>query len=368
MPTLFPFKNQKPHKHFKITPEQTHYFKSFCVALALVVFGIGINRLFTPYSEVAASSSLINEYPVPLLDYGLGSITTGPDGKIWFTNANSIGKMNTSGVIKAQYTVNPNNSGVDSIAAGPDGNIWFGYGNGSPNPGIAKLSTSGSTIIRYPAASSGVASTGYIINGPGGELWFTGTDGSGNPIIGSITTSGTIAVYTVPSGVNLNGQITQGSDGNIWFAGSDTSGNGLVGKMTPSGSFTTYSLPSAYPYTGDGIATGSDGNVWIIASDSSGAQYVANVTTSGSFTDYALPSACAGALSISAGPESDVWVGCVNNVNYDSSTFDSVTTSGSITAHALTPGTSLGINDIATDSSGNIWYVDHAGKIGELTP
>jgi virginiamycin B lyase len=60
-------------------------------------------------------------FPVP----GVGAITTGPDGALWFTNdispINHIGRMTTAGVV----TEFPAPTVPYGIGTGPDGALWF---------------------------------------------------------------------------------------------------------------------------------------------------------------------------------------------------------------------------------------------------
>jgi streptogramin lyase len=66
------------------------------------------------------------EYALSTVGAGPGSITSGPDGNLWFTEAgaNSIGRINTAGQ-KTDFVVPTYNSSLTSIATGPDGNLWF---------------------------------------------------------------------------------------------------------------------------------------------------------------------------------------------------------------------------------------------------
>ena len=88
--------------------------------------------------------------------YGMDApegVTTGPDGALWFTNANnnSIGRITTAGVV-TNYT----GTGIDaprSITTGPDGALWF---TNWYNSSIGRITTAGvvsnytGTGIDYP--------------------------------------------------------------------------------------------------------------------------------------------------------------------------------------------------------------------------
>jgi len=117
---------------------------------------------------------------------GMLSITAGPDGALWFTNAgygnNSIGRITTAGVV-TNYT----DSSIDDpegITAGPDGSLWFTKGNSS----IGRITTAGKVTNYAVTPESGPYG---ITVGPDGALWFTG---DGNNSIGRITTPATISL------------------------------------------------------------------------------------------------------------------------------------------------------------------------------
>lgn len=57
------------------------------------------------------------------------AITAGPDGNLWFTNSNSIGRVTPGGVVSIFTDSRFRSPGA--IAAGPDGNVWFTNGYNS---------------------------------------------------------------------------------------------------------------------------------------------------------------------------------------------------------------------------------------------
>jgi len=60
------------------------------------------------------------------------AITVGPDGALWFIEANKIGRFTTSGVL-TEYPV-PSGDGL-GITTGPDGALWFTEGGSSGKVG-----------------------------------------------------------------------------------------------------------------------------------------------------------------------------------------------------------------------------------------
>ena len=85
------------------------------------------------------TSGAITEYTIPEAQSSLGGITTGPDGAVWFTELTKtvpglfglpewtspkIARMTTTGAI-TEYAVPTANSFPESITTGPDGAMWF---------------------------------------------------------------------------------------------------------------------------------------------------------------------------------------------------------------------------------------------------
>src|SRR5262245_9317584 len=72
----------------------------------------------------------VTEFPLPIIDT-LSSrpegITRGPDGNLWFTEAdgNRIGRITPAGVVTQFSAGLTPNSQPAEITAGPDGNLWF---------------------------------------------------------------------------------------------------------------------------------------------------------------------------------------------------------------------------------------------------
>jgi virginiamycin B lyase len=151
-------------------------------------------------------------------------IIAGPDGNIWFTEAdgNKIGRSTLSGVI-TELSLPTSSSRPESIAAGPDGNLWFTEAEGNKIGCISPLGT----ISEFPLPVAG-SHPSNITAGPDGRLWFTE---SGNNRVGRITSYGTItefAVHTAAAGLD---DIVAGLDGNLWF----TEGDGKVATLPAGG-------------------------------------------------------------------------------------------------------------------------------------
>jgi streptogramin lyase len=252
------------------------------------------------------TSGTITQFPLPAVGNSPGNVTFGPDGALWFdlyygnfgvTGTDVIGRMTTAGAV-TQYPLSvPTGcyivAGIGNITPGPDGALWFAVpyenlsGNGCADY-IGRITTSG-TITEYPLQTPGSGPFG-ITTGPDGALWFT-EDGGGEacgpstcvatapfPGIGRITTSGTITEYPLPNPLDTPGMIAVGPDGALWF--------------TESGS-------CAYPNPNNCVSLAPD--------------KIGRITTSGALTEYPISTANAGTFGIAAGPDGAMWFTESNN-------------------------------------------------------
>jgi hypothetical protein len=173
----------------------------------------------------------ITEYPTPTAGANPYSITAGPAGNLWFTEAHvgKIGRINPTNYAITEFAV-PSGSNPNRITVGPDGNLWYTeYG-------------------------------GYI---------------------GRINPNNTSDIYdfAVPT---RPGGITSGLDGNLWYTANGGTG-GKIGVFNPTThQATEYPIPYTPPPGGDqaiGICVDSVGNRWFCdrATNAIGAQYVQNL-------------------------------------------------------------------------------------------
>ena len=179
--------------------------------------------MLAAFSNVAAQSLPITEFPLPNSGSDPTAIVAGPDGNLWFTEAfagNRIGRITPDGVL-TEFTVPTAGSQPLGITAGPDGNLWFTeiWGNQ-----IGRITPAG-VITEFPL-TPGTGPYG-ITTGPDGNIWFTRAGGNG---IGRITQSGVATEFAGEDPGTPRG-ITAGADGNLWFAAE----GGAIGRVAPSG-------------------------------------------------------------------------------------------------------------------------------------
>lgn len=213
----------------------------------------GINEIgrLNPSQVAAGTSQGITEYPVPGATIGqtgggnvaeaADSITTGPDGDLWFTEAGSqkIGVMSTSGAMVNTFPISGTLTGEPyGIVEGPDGVMWFteaGSANriGQVIPAGTTVTVAGNTITYGstsvtefslpPAPTGAYGALWSIAVGPDHNLWFTYGAGSDNAGVGCINIEGYAAQYPAPTpGANPDG-ISVGADGALWFTESNPS-------------------------------------------------------------------------------------------------------------------------------------------------
>ena len=172
----------------------------------------------------------------------VNSLTSGPDGSLWFVDGNKIGKMSTQGTV-AEFVIpaSPGKSSVDlsnaQLSAGGDGNVWFinagalnqitplgnvkavatpngqltslsAAGNGNlwyslipaangplsdrPGPVVARLSSQGITTILPDRAGDSAVPVTAITPAPDGSIWFN----EGNVTLARISSAVTLPILT----------------------------------------------------------------------------------------------------------------------------------------------------------------------------
>ena len=223
--------------------------------------------------------------------------------------------------VAAEYLV-PGSTGLGEITAGPDGNVWFtgATANGGQTGIIGKLTTAGA-IMEFSLGSTVPIG---ISAGPGGDLSFTArarsTGHTQTGTIGKITTAGAVTWTGAYPGTELQG-IALGSDGNVWFAefyGSH------IGKVDSVGHATLYYIGSV---SAAAIAAGPDGGLWF--TEDSGSGGIGRITTAGVVTHFTLPATSA-PKGITAGPDGHLWF-----TEQSSNKIGRITTAGIVTEFAI---------------------------------
>ena len=232
-----------------------------------------------------------------------GGITMGPDGALWFTEigGNKIGRITTSGAVTDQFPILSANAVSHRITTGPDGALWFAEAGADK---IGRITTTGVVTEFNTLAVGGTITAGSapfdIVSGPDGALWFTEIHSNK---IGRITTAGAITEFTVG---NHPSMITAGPDGALWFSESDTeqsSNPNKIGRITTGGSFTEFSPPTDLSKP-QGITVGSDGALWFTEAAGNN---VGRLMTDGTFSELTIPTPGSVPFGIASGPDGNIW-------------------------------------------------------------
>ncbi|MGH9768924.1 MAG: virginiamycin B lyase family protein [Blastocatellia bacterium] len=340
-----------------------------CLRLKFALFSL----LIAPIIAMPAQAINVTEYVVPTANSGLGSITAGPDGALWFTEAtgNKIGRITPGGTI-TEFPLPTANSNPGSIVAGPDGNLWFTEHTPAR---IARITPNG-TITEFPLADSN-AKPYSLVAGKKGPLWYIISPG-GN--IGGITTSGVITEHTYD---NVRAIIAD-NDGNLWvaqnraFASPGPNGGvreqGSITKMTPDGERTMiFSYSAGIPISINGLAVGPDENIWHAT------QYPPLPSTPGP-PSYLPPRPVGGYLSkqTTASPISGISTGELSIFNFitgpdgnfwfltnGATAFGRLTLSGALSFYEF--GNDHSYNGLTVGPDRNFWFTDGARNvIGKL--
>jgi streptogramin lyase len=327
--------------------------------------------------------STFNTFALPTAGSAPSGIVAGPDGNIWFTEANAdkIGQITPSGVV-TEYSIPTPGSSPLSIVVGPDGNLWFTEVNGFQ---IGRITTSG-VVTEFHLPTTGFKPVS-ITAGPDGALWFTemnvnnpSTDlptsqppvfePTSHPIfggkIGRITTTGAVTEFTIPTGADPNGTprgITTGPDGNLWFTERNSGDHPVIGRLSTSGTYTEFVITNVLFSQSGSITVGPDGNLWFTVSDYPA--YVGRITPSGTFTGFGA-FATNQPRDITVGPDGNLWLTNYDQMFGDPATITQVTPAGVITEFPLAD-TAGGAFGITADHNGDLWFTELVGgKIGEV--
>jgi streptogramin lyase len=314
----------------------------------------------------------VTEVVIPSGQSQIVGITSGPDGKLWFTDAGtrSIGKFDpsTGAVTEYRVTLAPAPGLVpQQIVVTPDGQIWFTF-NGSPAIGEFNPRT-GQSTWDFPGSSVDWVSA--LAVGPKGALWFSqggNTFGMLDPRTRNVTT------YHLPAGSGMNGPFAVGRGGNLWY----TTNSFTMGQFNPqTRAVTLHPFPkpplSGYLTQAMALALGSDGNIEFTAtfllpipvdfngSSSGGPRFeVGSINPkTGAFAQHLLPVTLQSPPAIAAGAGGTVWLaGAAPGVVYE------VTPNVATAQQYVLPHFGQGNAQIAGDGDANLWIIS-AGVVGK---
>jgi virginiamycin B lyase len=218
-----------------------------------------------PYGAImrVSTTGTMHQFPLQTMDSDPRGIASGPDGKLWFTEARgAVGNITTDGVIEEANL--PKNNAAFPIAVGPDQNLWFGE---SFNSRIGRVKTdlrSVKTDLRIKIFKLPKKDGPYgIVSGSYGNLYATLAQTAS---VAQINTMGVITAEWALSKGSYPKGIALGSDGNLYVAEFDGSSIGEI-VLTGSKPGMVIEFPTPTPNSGPwGITSGPDGNIWFTES------------------------------------------------------------------------------------------------------
>ncbi len=322
------------------------------------------NPTLPPESAVPSANSLPD------------AITPGPDGNVWFTEANTtnIGQITPSGVVNQILDPGGINDVVPggfgrSIIKGPNGDLWFSANsevNNPPNPEAIEM-TPGGQVVQTVGLPPG--SLPNFAVGPHNNLWFTEYR---NDEISYITPDGHVHQ---PFTINFPAyDIIPDNAGGFWIESSGASGPGqsnMLAHITPNSTDTAIT-ETDYSYQGHGLFRGlaldSNGKLWVGEPGASffygqGSGQIDEIDPStGTMTgSFLTPTPNSQPTSLVAGPDGAVWFteGNANQIGR-------ITPDGIITEYTV-PTPNSGVGGITLGPDGNLWFTEeNANQIGEV--
>ena len=348
-------------------------------------------------SMLSAGAAAASAAPITEFTSGLGgspsALTVGPDGNLWFVDADAIGRITPAGAITEFSTGLLPGASPGSIVAGGDGNLWF-TDSGTAHT-LARITPSGQITEPVPGLPTGATPT-ELTAGPGGTVWFIdpGNEAIGHvdTSTGAITETSVLALDPVPTldeltegpdgaidvtdkgndpgiiraaadgtvtespttsaGSTLPSGIGAGNDGNVWFTDQN-----VIGRTTPGGVSTTFTAGLQAGAETDAIIPGPDGNEWF-DDQLSGSDKIGRVTPAGAITEFPL---AAFPSDLTTGIDGNLWVPIDDAMTPGSAAVVRVTPTGSETA--ITGGLASSAefvdgNNIVSGPDGNLWTID----------
>lgn len=153
-------------------------------------------------------------------------IVQAPDGGIWFTEGNKVGRYDPVGMGLQEINV-PSGGAAFDLCAEPNGNIWL-TANSSTSNVYQITGTPGSFTVSTFNVAAGASLTG-IACGVDNAIWYLD---SGNNAVGriSLNPGNKQTTYAIPDANFGPRYITVGPDGSLWYTSNNAS---LFGHIIP---------------------------------------------------------------------------------------------------------------------------------------
>jgi virginiamycin B lyase len=318
--------------------------------------------------KAGPSGAAVVAYPMPrtLPTGGTGPLVVDPSGNVWFNETfeedgehhpGEIVRMNRAG----EVTPILQKARAGDLAVAPDGAIWFtGFDKLGriPPDGIAESFP----IPRESESASGALfqtiDEDPIVVGREGDAWFSATrhlldeegkETGAEALIARMTPSGQLSEFVLPGGGGYPTRLAVGPDGNIWFTAAIAN---RVGYITPAGRIEEF--PGLQPFASPNFITaGPDGQVWFTENEKG--PVIARVATTGALSGFRIggEKEYVGEGPLIAGPDGRVWfsagAGLIGRIDPD----------GRISKIEL-PNQASFAEDLAVGPEGEVWYTSPA--------
>jgi virginiamycin B lyase len=321
-------------------------------------------------SVAPASAVRITEFPTG--HTGVGNITAGPDGNLWFTGRCSpraaggdcIYRITPAGVL-TEFS-NGIIGGLGDITAGPEGDLWFivrlgpccGFGT------IGRITPAG-VVTEFPGLAPEFAEGGSLLSrittGAEGDLWITSTRGALRtaPYVVRVTPEGTVTNFGLPDPRPGDvGGITLGPEGDLWVA---EGGVNRLDRFSPEGVDTEF--PGVARCGSDDITTGLEGDLWFTAgfAECPGPSQIGRITPTGTVTEFSR-GITGSPFRIAAGPDGNMWF-----TEFESDQIGRISPRGNVTE--FSQGISPGAQPFAITAGPHdtVWFTEASGQIGRVS-
>ncbi|HYF63646.1 MAG TPA: hypothetical protein VD886_12580 [Herpetosiphonaceae bacterium] len=302
----------------------------------LVLASLALGVLLGTLPAAALAPGEFTTYPLPV-DPQIAAkeprgIAYGADGNLWFADyaGDAISRLTPAGVFtRFPLAARPSPARPRDIVAAPDGTLWF-----TADDTVGAIDSTG-VITEHTVAEGAM----YLVAGPDDALWFTGSDAQQilrmtydgavtavlTPAIGTIRElefeSPTVLWFAQSAGERVgrfdleSGQVefipirfefaaealAIAPDGTVWV--SSSSGSEMA-RITSDRTVRIFPIPTRATHAND-MEIGPDGQVWFVES---GGAKLGRISASGQITEYPLPSPDSDSRHLSRGPDNTLWI------------------------------------------------------------
>jgi virginiamycin B lyase len=235
------------------------------------------------------------------------ALAVGPENYLWFaginrggTPSNIVGRISPGGAAEEHaIPATAETLGVGGLTRGPEGNMWF------TDPAANRIERVGPTghAEGVPVPTAGSLPTG-IVSAPGGFLWVT-MEGTGK--VAKVDPIGHVVESALNDGARP-AALALGPDSALWVVETESATLGRVGLDGSASSFPLPTDGAIFKGTlNSDIVTGPDGNLWLSQEDGPFVGKVIPTQTQPEYVRFEVPEEEGGTTLISRGPRGDLW-------------------------------------------------------------